>query len=367
MITDQPLTAQSRNFVLDTRPPQPLPKPSEENIHTNKRKNRRAPREKASSESKPKNAKRRKTQNRRELSEEDAEAEETPNEDEIDTALDAGAAAVLMAPRRSSRARKLAAGSYREDKEDGDTSDESTVEVSNSISDDTRQSAQVGASALSPQTIGAQSPTVMMMKDETEEAALVDPLSESVTSDVRVEDDTTLNTPQPGPEVVIEVEDDEEPKPKLSLQVKYQGFHIYGRCLCVVVEPWPPIRSASRAPSLAPPSAMMIRAPSIAPSDFIPSGQRAKTPLFLPDFDRETTPTLVSSQQTRILPPVPLFNDPSPEEGYDSDLDADDDNSGLLRFSQTLSATAETNRMVEDDDEFEGAVFFADADQAREL
>ncbi|EEB92883.1 hypothetical protein MPER_08541 [Moniliophthora perniciosa FA553] len=46
------------------------------------------------------------------------------------------------------------------------------------------------------------------------------------------------------------VPDDEEEKPKPILKLKYQGFNIFGHCLCIVVEPWPPIRTPSRAPSI---------------------------------------------------------------------------------------------------------------------
>ena len=156
------------------------------------------------------------------------------------------------------------------------------------------------------------------------------------------------------------VEDDEEPKPKPILKLRYHGFSIHGRCLCVIVEPYPPLRSGTRAPSLAPTGIIAPRAPSIAPPDFVPSGgagQRERTPLFLPDFDREPTP---APSGMRTLPPVPLFS----ESGEGSD----DEDGGMVLFSQILRSVGDhPPGIAEDDDDIDGAVFFGDADETREL
>src|SRR6267154_1057087 len=48
-----------------------------------------------------------------------------------------------------------------------------------------------------------------------------------------------------GPGIPIVVDDDEEPKPKLALDLKYRAFPNFNRCLCVVVEPWPSQTSGS--------------------------------------------------------------------------------------------------------------------------
>ncbi|KAF7965455.1 hypothetical protein HWV62_43487 [Athelia sp. TMB] len=152
------------------------------------------------------------------------------------------------------------------------------------------------------------------------------------------------------PEVELDIEE-EEPKPKPLLRLAYEGFNILGSCLCVVVEPWPPVRAASRAPSVAPVFAGASRASSIAPPEFV----RARTPLFLPDdLDRGETPGPFAGDAQRALPkpPVPLFDAP-PEEAEDA----------LMSFSQSLNYAGA--RGAEDDDEFEGAVFFGDADEAR--
>jgi hypothetical protein len=155
---------------------------------------------------------------------------------------------------------------------------------------------------------------------------------------------------------------DEEIKPKPVLSLSYQNFELPGRCLCVIVEPWPAIRVANRA-SRAPSVAAALRGSSIAPPEFVTSEQlaaRGRTPLFLPDDEEDEIgqPQLNISQfpQRKILPPVPAF---------DADSTEDDENAELMQFSQTLN-TGGMHRQIDDDD-FEGAVFFADADEAREL
>lgn len=165
----------------------------------------------------------------------------------------------------------------------------------------------------------------------------------------------------------IEVDEDEEPKPKLALDLKYRAFSNFNRCLCVVVEPWPPQPSNSRAPSLAP--SATSRAPSVTPttSNFSTThGQRAKTPLFLPDVDDE--PTTPSHSRFRTLPPVPLFNSPSTSRDTDGMEDSEwDGSTSLMQFSQMLSATGRIGGVdVEEEDEFDGMALFADADEAKE-
>jgi hypothetical protein len=160
--------------------------------------------------------------------------------------------------------------------------------------------------------------------------------------------------------------DDEDAKPKPVLSLSYQNFELSGRCLCVIVEPWPPIRAANRA-SRAPSVATALREPSIAPPGFVTKEQlaaRARTPLFLPDDDddddgRGQAPFRAPEfPQRKILPPVPAF-DAAPED------EDEDDNVGLMQFSQTLHTGGIHGEV--DDDDFEGAVFFADADEGREM
>ncbi len=60
------------------------------------------------------------------------------------------------------------------------------------------------------------------------------------------EDDPETDSQARNPPLEVEVGEEEKPKP--MLRVKYQGFDISDLCLCIVVEPWPPIRMASIAP-----------------------------------------------------------------------------------------------------------------------
>jgi hypothetical protein len=157
--------------------------------------------------------------------------------------------------------------------------------------------------------------------------------------------------------------DEEDTKLKPVLSLSYQNFELSGRCLCVIVEPWPAIRSVSRT-SRAPSLAASLRGSSIAPPDFVSSNQmaaRGRTPLFLPDDDDEAGQTpfrIPDFPQRKILPPVPAFDTPMPDD--------DDDNAELIQFSQALN-TSGLHGEVDDDDEFDGAVLFADADEVREL
>ena len=199
------------------------------------------------------------------------------------------------------------------------------------------------------------------IKVEMEEQGLpqTDPSSTTAESP-HVEETGTTSVP-------IEIDEDEEPKPKLALELKYRTFSNFNRCLCVVVEPWPPQRSNSRAPSLVP--SAVTRAPSVAPTTSEVStttrGQRAKTPLFLPDDDDE--PTTPSHSRFRTLPPVPLFDDP-PASGDIENIEEWGDNAALMQFSQMLNATGRVDGGdVQEEDEFDGMALFADADEAKEL
>jgi hypothetical protein len=162
--------------------------------------------------------------------------------------------------------------------------------------------------------------------------------------------------------------DEEEAKPKPVLQLSYQNFELSGRCLCLIVEPWPPLRATTRAPSRAL-STASLRGSSIAPPSFVSSDQaaaRARTPLFLPDDDddeeRGETPfRMPEFPQRRILPPVPLFDAPRQDNEED-----EDDNAELMQFTQALN-TGGAYGEVDDDDELDGAVLFGDADEVREL
>ncbi|THH32892.1 hypothetical protein EUX98_g1263 [Antrodiella citrinella] len=181
---------------------------------------------------------------------------------------------------------------------------------------------------------------------------------------------TPAPPPAPGDDIntPLEIEEEEE-KPKPILKLNYKGFNIHGKCLCVIVEPYPPIQTALRAMSLAPMGVIAPRAPSIAPPDYVPPSvaaqRRAKTPLFLPEDDRDRSVTPApwgAPEEPRMLPPVPLFSD-TPESNSGGFEDG-----GMYEFSQILrSVGGYPAGAAEDDDEMDGAALFGDADDVREL
>jgi len=217
-------------------------------------------------------------------------------------------------------------------------------------------------------TRGAIDPTAKVhVKSEQDEQDLPQTRPTTVPTESSPVEDTGPGTP-------IVVDDDEEPKPKLALDLTYRAFPNFNRCLCVIVEPWPPQTSGSgssysRAPSLSP--STVSRAPSVTPttSEFSTNrGQRARTPLFLPDLDDESL--IPGHSRFRTLPPVPLFDDdPSSISRDMDDIEGKwDGSTSLMQFSQMLSATGGAGGAdLEEEDEFDGTALFAYADEAREL
>ena len=256
--------------------------------------------------------------------------------------------------RRSRRTNIKAVGTYAESEEEGDI--EMTPPSPTQGSPSTTTTPQLHVSdtpMLVMEKRVSGEPTAV--KEEVQMDSTTEPLDNS-----SVSGDLEDSAPS---EIELDV-DEEEAKPKPILQLKYQGFDISGRCLCVVVEPWPPIRAASRTPSVAPLFSNVSQAPNIARPDFISGDQRTLmqregTPLFLPDPDRERSETPAPSGSGRILPPVPLFNDAIV-------MDEDSDEDDLMTFSQSLNY-ASGHGVVEADDEIDGAIFFGDADEAREF
>ncbi|KAI5893461.1 uncharacterized protein SCHCODRAFT_02621872 [Schizophyllum commune H4-8] len=269
------------------------------------------------------------------------------------------------APRRSLRARKPALGLYAEDAEDEDMEED-----------------------VKPP------PAAEPPNPETEE-----PPQE----DVEMSEPSPSPPPPPQPSAFDLAADEEEEKPKPLLQLRYQGFSIYGHCLCVVVEPWPPMRGASLAPGSRAGSVAPSRSGSLAPfhqetSVQPPGTQRARTPLFLPDPDerrsltpgpRGLTPAPLNARDGsaapatsrdgsvvpsgRNLPPVPLFGDSNQEPLFllgdeDEDANVDEDGSGMMALSQALHAAGDLHgTAAEDDEDMDGSIFFGDADEVREL
>jgi len=277
-------------------------------------------------------------------------------------------------PRRSRRTKRLVAGGYLQDDENPDADASGAISLDVEMTDQVPENATITDAPATPNpdlgdvhSLEEQSNRAnATFKDEVDEVSLVVSSTGITDVDAAINEDVPAR-PLPGTiEIDLDVEEEEKPKP--MLQLKYQGFSIYGHCLCIVVEPWPPIRSASRSPSVAPTAS---RAPSISPSYFVSAGDvdtrlRARTPLFLPDdFDRDRSETPAPFLGQRVLPPVPLFNDPGlAEDGNEDDYEG----GGMMEFSQVLNAAGDFRAgAANDDEDMDGTVFFGDADETREL
>lgn len=97
---------------------------------------------------------------------------------------------------------------------------------------------------------------------------------------------------------------------------------------------------------------------SVAPSRPTPAPQaREDTPLFLPEDDD--------------INPVPTLQDTSnllTMDMEDDDSDEDRQFAGMLAFSQALNNAGDYRPgAADEDDDMDGSVFFADADEVKEL
>ncbi|KAL5476507.1 hypothetical protein ACEPAI_3364 [Sanghuangporus weigelae] len=181
------------------------------------------------------------------------------------------------------------------------------------------------------------------VKQETvdDDAPFHDPV---VDEDVEIDNgrrtDLPMGPPPLPPNFGID-EGEEEKKLKPQLQLSFRSLNMHDRCLCVVVEPWPRPTPLSEQPntsaSVAPPRARASfdRVESVDASRFSNApGARERTPLFLPDLsgrDRSATPA-----------PVRFPSEFSALHTLDDSQDPieDDDNFGMLAFSQALNNRA---------------------------
>lgn len=288
----------------------------------------------ATSENSAKGRKIRKTKRKARVDHSDEELAISSEED-FDMLMPHSPQFIGVTPRRSGRAKKLVAGGYRQDKEgDADI-------VDPHAGDDVYMTP---APPVLAQKKCRESPDAAV-KEEGQD--LVGPPNAANSAPPEKE------LIEAGASEIELVVDEEETKPKPLLQLQYQGFNILGNCLCVVVEPWPYTQAVSRAPSVAP----SVSCPDIMLSGQFETMHREQTPLFLPDPDRGTPAPFIKG----VLPPVPLFRNPIDQETDDIDDDA------LMKFSQVLNYAGDQQGGLEDDDEIDGAVFFGDADEAREL
>jgi hypothetical protein len=142
----------------------------------------------------------------------------------------------------------------------------------------------------------------------------------------------------------LEVEAEEE-KPKPVLSLRYRGFDIYGHCLCIVVEPWPVVRTVTS---------------DVAPIFKSATGLHAPEPLFL--ADEADTEDIANTGQ---------FINKSYLQQVLSDVEVEgeeEDTGGMLEFSQVLQNIGDSRAgAMNDDDDVDGSVLFGDADEQREL
>lgn len=270
------------------------------------------------------------------------------SEDDVDDAV-TNTDAPLMSQRRSTRARKLVAGGYKEhdavdDDTEGHESDVVEVEPPGSHENTMDASAPLGG--------------LPAVKSEDSGPELQQPTGDASDNGAEVEELPPEVSPDFPP-----LDEDEDLKPKPLLQLRYRGFNLNDHCLCIILEPYPPLMLSQRALSVVPPPSE-LRAPSIAPPDFVPSGapQNSRMPLFLPDPDRGRSMTPAPFPLRASVPPVPLFNEESLIRMDEDDTDE------MMAFSQVLRSVGERNTgAMEDDDDMDGAVLFGDADETREL
>ena len=166
---------------------------------------------------------------------------------------------------------------------------------------------------------------------------------------------TEVGAAQTDATIVINLEADpeEEEKPKPVLNLTYQGFNIYGHCLCVVVEPWPVVRSM--------PTSLSRKKTSVVGAGLQQGTSRHgddRTPLFLPedlDGDEEHIEMSSPGEQTNTI------------EISDGDSDSDE-SGGMMEFSQVLRSIGDSRAgAANDDEDMDGSVLFGDADEFKEL
>lgn len=308
----------------------PKSKPVENHNQSKKRKG---------SENAPTNAKRSRKAKKSRVRRSNIESSEDEELGDLSTSSDDDVVVSNDRPRRSSRAKGKSRANYRVDSysdDDGDGDDDSSNIPSNMEQD-------------KPESDTEQQNPVAVKIEEPDRA-----LGGSTDTN---ENATRADT---GPPSATDLVDDEEEKVKPVLNLQYKGFSIYGRCLCVVVEPYPPMRGSTRAPSMAP-QRLPPRMSSIAPPDYEANfDDRASVPpLFLPDYDRERSVTPAQPLTRRMTSPLLSFEeqDEEDEEGF-----------GMMAFSQVLnSVSGEGKGGIDEDDEIDGGVFFGDADESRDI
>jgi hypothetical protein len=168
------------------------------------------------------------------------------------------------------------------------------------------------------------------------------------------EDANRTEEPEESLELEI-VEEEEKPKPNLGLT--YQGFNIYGQCLCIVVEPWPAARAMPFPLSLGSPR---LASQMTLETQVSTHAKAHNTPLFLPEEPDEVEIVEARSRVDRayldkVLNTIEVSDD-------------EDNMGGMMEFSQVLHNIGDSRAgAINDDDDMDGSVFFGDADEFKEL
>lgn len=179
-----------------------------------------------------------------------------PTDEDEDNAVDREqAAASEVAPRRSTRKRNVVTGGYQEDASDGGDGDiphdpKETADEDIEMAEDDAQvpyemvndAGMDGTGLIAMDQSENATPAPVKVKSEQPEPTIPQTAPQP-DSPIAVDPDPPApplpTNPEAGPDTIL-VDSDEEEKPKPIMKLKYQGFSIGGRCLCVIVEPYPP-------------------------------------------------------------------------------------------------------------------------------
>lgn len=164
--------------------------------------------------------------------------------------------------------------------------------------------------------------------------------------------------PEPDPEIMdIDVVEEEDEKPKPVLGLTYQGFNLYGQCLCVVVEPWPIVRVTTTPSMLSGHGTKSQKLPSRT--------SPVNEPLFLPEEPEDNAPMPAQDSPAQINK---AYLDQVLHDGQVADdlVEEDDDMGGMMEFSQIIYYSGDLHSGAINDDADE-SILFGDADEIKEL
>lgn len=173
----------------------------------------------------------------------------------------------------------------------------------------------------------------------------------------------TRHEQEPDPEIMdIDIVEEEEEKPKPVLGLTYQGFNLYGQCLCVVVEPWPIVRATT--------TPLMLSGHGTKSKQPHSNAAPVKEPLFLPEDpeDNAPNPATIPAQDTRAqINEAYLDQVLHDGEAADDHVEDEDDMGGMMEFSQIIYYSGDMHSGAVNDDDADESILFGDADEIKEL